>query len=65
MNILSNYLDKYRENHFKLIKLPKNILLETQKLKINKFLLDQKTDLITKNLKGVGFDFLAESVINL
>ena len=44
---------------------PKNILLETQKLKINKFLLDQKTDLIIKNLKGVGFDFLAESVINL
>ena len=39
-----------------------NILLETQKLKINKFILDQKTDLIIKNLKGVGFDSLAEAV---
>ena len=27
--------------------------LETQKLKINKFLLDQKTNLIIKNLKGL------------
>jgi len=41
---------------------PQNILLETQKLKINKFLLDQKTDLIIKNLKGVGFDSLAKAV---
>ena len=42
-----------------------NILLETQKLKINKFLLDQKTSLIIKNLKGVGFDSLAEEVSTL
>jgi len=41
---------------------PQNILLETQKLKINKFILDQKTDLIIKNLKGVGFDSLAEQL---
>ena len=41
---------------------PQNILLETQKLKINRFLLDQKTDLIIKNLKGIGFDSLAEEV---
>ena len=41
---------------------PQNILLETQKLKINKFLLDQKTNLIIKNLRGVGFDSLAEEV---
>ena len=41
---------------------PQNILLEIQKLKINKFLLDQKTSLIIKNLKGVGFDSLAEEV---
>jgi len=41
---------------------PQNILLETQKLKINKLLLDQKTNLIIKNLKGVGFDSLAEEV---
>ena len=41
---------------------PQNILLETQKLKINKFLLDQKTNLIIKNLKGVGFDSLAEEI---
>ena len=41
---------------------PQNILLETQKLKINKFLLDQKTNLIIKNLKGVGFDSLAKKV---
>ena len=41
---------------------PQNILLETQKLKINKFLLDQKTSLIIKNLKGIGFDSLAKEV---
>ena len=41
---------------------PQNILLETQKLKINKFLLDQKTNLIIKNLKGVGFNSLAHEV---
>ncbi len=40
----------------------KNILSETQKLKINKFLLDQKINLIVKNLKGVGYDSLAEEV---
>ena len=44
---------------------PQNILLETQKLKINKFILNQKTDLIIKNLKGVGFDSLAEAVATL
>ena len=33
-----------------------------EKLRINKFLLDQKTNLIVKNLKGVGFDALAEEV---
>ncbi len=44
---------------------PQNIILETQKLKINKFLLDQKTSLIIKNLKGVGFDYFAEEVANL
>ena len=41
---------------------PQNILLETQKLKINKLLLDQKTSLIIKNLKGIGFDSLAKEV---
>ncbi len=41
---------------------PQNILLETQKLKINKFLLDQKISLIIKNLKGIGFDSLAKEV---
>ena len=44
---------------------PQNILLETQKLKINKFLLDQKTNLIIKNLKGIGFDSLAKEVTAL
>ena len=44
---------------------PKRILLEIQKLKINKLLLNQKTNLIKKNLKGVGFNSLADAVINL
>ena len=41
---------------------PQNILLEAQKLKINKLLLDQKTSLIIKNLKGIGFDSLAQEI---
>lgn len=41
---------------------PQRILLEIQKLKINRLLLDQKTALIRKNLKGVGFNSLAESI---
>ena len=44
---------------------PQRILLEIQKLKINKLLLDQKTDLIKKNLRGIGFDSVAEEVINI
>jgi len=44
---------------------PQNILLETQKLRINKFLLEQKTNLIIRNLKGVGFNSLAKQVVVL
>ena len=44
---------------------PQNILLETQKLKINKLLLDQKRSLLIKNLKGVGFESLARTIVNL
>tara|TARA_B100000674_G_scaffold494090_1_gene517867 strand:+ start:463 stop:1578 length:1116 start_codon:yes stop_codon:yes gene_type:complete len=44
---------------------PQRILLETQKLKINKLLLDQKTDLIKKNLRGLGFDSIAQEVANI
>lgn len=41
------------------------ILIEIQKLKINKFLLDEKIDLIKKNLQGSGFGIVAKSVAAL
>ena len=44
---------------------PQRILLETQKLKINKLLLDQKTDLIKKNLRGIGFDSIADEIVKI
>ena len=44
---------------------PQRILLETQKLKINKLLLDQKTDLIKKNLRGIGFHSIADEIVKI